>query len=372
MGMPLPQEFYNKAIYASLYKKSSTLFKGSLKMNTSEIKKTVWAINVFVFIIFGSLLYFVYQQLSAPDEKLIPFVYHEPLVNETIKSESKIVSRQEIEKEFGWKEPKKKVEELFRNQVIDEIKTELPKVNSINQLISIEMILGKLAFIQIKKDKQLKSYLVGDEIRDSNNELIGVLKEINEEGVLVLQKDKIETLVIEVDGIFETTTPASVSESLKTTFGIKPREHILNSQPLKRDKENIASKQEVENSLFVVNQEVEADGMIHRKITNELASQLDSKEWYQKMSSAKSYELEFQSKGVLIKNIKDPEAKKVLNAFGILDADIVVSVNGQSLGNKTEDDLILLYQQIKGSAKFATIELIRNGSLQKFKISVKK
>lgn len=370
--MPLPKEFYNKVNFVSLYKKSSALFKGSLKMNSSEIKKTVWAINVFIFIIFSSLIYFVYQQLSAPDEKLIPFVYHEPLVNEAIKSESKIVSRQEIEKEFGWKEPKKKVEEPLGNKVINEIKTELPKVESIHQLISIEMILGKLAFIQIKKDKQLKSFLVGDEIRDSNNELISVLKEINEDGVLVLHKDKIETMVIEADGIFETTTPASVRESLKTAFGIQPREHIINSQPLKKEKENIPSKQEVDDTLYSVNQEIEPDGMIHRKITNELAVQLDSKGWYQKMSSAKSYELEFQSKGILIKNIKDPEAKKVLNAFGILDADIVVSVNGQSLGNKTEDDMILMYQQIKGSAKFATIELIRNGSLQKFKISVKK
>jgi hypothetical protein len=111
------------------------------------------------------------------------------------------------------------------------------------------------------------------------------------------------------------------------------------------------------------------DGTLHRKIPEEMAAKLQQKENIKRFTSSNNYELEFQANGVLIKSIKDPEVKKFFNAFGITDSDVILSVNGQSLGNKTEDDLIALYQQIVDSAKYATIEVLKNGQRQKYRIS---
>mgnify|MGYP005613604927 CR=1 FL=1 len=256
------------------------------------------------------------------------------------------------------------------------VKEIVPVIQNINDVFTLNVILGKLAFVYIIKDDQLKSLVKDDDIIDKKGDVIGVLKEIHEESVLILFKGKIEELKMVSEQIPDIYNMTSAGDIMKTTLGASvnrptPKRIDSNSNPPKIEADKTPSIKQKDELVFEVNQSIDEDGAIHRQLSSELKEKLGTKEWSQKLSSASSYTLEFKPNGILIKNIKDPEVKKVLNAFGILEADIIVSVNGQALDNKTEDDLVLLYQQIKASAKFATIELLRNGATQKFRVSIK-
>jgi hypothetical protein len=167
--------------------------------------------------------------------------------------------------------------------------------------------------------------------------------------------------------------PKEVVKKVEATVTIKNNNAVVdngpNAMPTPEDKIFNRQKSSFEGIEFEFYDTKDTDGIVHRKIPEEMAMKLQQKEIIKKFTSSNNYDLVFQANGVLIKNIKDPEVKKFFNAFGISDSDIILSVNGQSLGNKTEDDLIALYQQIVDTAKYATIELLKNGVRQKYRIS---
>lgn len=372
-------------------------------MNSSEVKKIIWAINLIVICGLGLVSFFVYKQLSKPAVVLKPFVYVEPMVTDKLNTISHGVSRTEVETVFGWKPPQPKVDPIptKKTEPVAEVKP-VPPVSNVNNMFSLETILGRLAFVIIKKDKQMKSFIAGDEIFDAGGELLGVVKEVREDSILILIKDKIETLFmegLEKEGIKGTSDPKSspqtnlvpnVAPSTKTQPNNEPKIEpkkveatITYKKPLVEDnsvssplpnevadsKIHNRQKSSFEGIEFEFYDTTDADGTLHRKIPEEMAVKLQQKEVIKKFTDTSNYELVFQANGVLIKSIKNAEIKKFFAAFGISDNDVLLSVNGQSLGNKTEDDLISLYQQIIDTAKYATIELLKDGVRQKYRVS---
>ena len=371
-------------------------------MNSSEVKKTIWAINLIVAVGFGFVTFFVYKQLSKPSINLKPFVYVEPTITDKSVAFVGGVTRAEVENVFGWKPapPPKPVETEVKPAPVEVVKPPEP-VSNVKNMFSLETIIGRLVFILIKKDKMLKSVVVGEDILDANGDILGVLKEIGEDFVLILIKGKMEKLSMEglegevgVSGASLTpTTTSTANVSTKTNLAppvkVAPVEVekpvvpvvVNKSVPENVVADNVVVKAKEDEKIFNRQKSSfdgiefefydtkDADGVLNRKIPEEMAMKLQSKESIKKFTSSNNYELVFQANGVLIKNIKDPEVKKFFNAFGVSDADVILSVNGQSLGNKTEDDLIALYQQIVDSAKYATIELLKNGVRQKYRVS---
>ena len=238
--------------------------------------------------------------------------------------------------------------------------------------------------------------------------MLGILKEVQEDRVLILIKGKIETLIFEgleePKGTGANTTPHTTGPQTSFVGPTKNRD-VANrtKEPEKKVEATIAIKNAPEVSVpdngandpapkeavaedktfnhqkssfdgieFEFFDTKDPDGTLHRKIPEDMAAKLQQKENIKRFTSSNNYELEFQANGVLIKSIKDPEVKKFFDAFGISDSDVILSVNGQSLGNKTEDDLIALYQQIVDSAKYATIEILKNGQRQKYRVSTER
>lgn len=375
-------------------------------MNSSEVKKIIWAINIVVICGLGLVGYFVKEQLSKPPVVLKPFVYVEPPFTDKVGSVAGGVSRSEVETVFGWKPPTPPPPPPPPPKDDKPVETKpVAPVSNVNQLFSLETILGRLAFILIKKDKQIKSVINGDEILGADGEVLGILKEVQEDRVLILIKGKIETLMFEgleePKGTGSNTTPHTTGPQTSFVAPTKNKDVATKTKdPEKKVEATIAFKNGPEVSVpdngpsnpapketatenktfnhqkssfdgieFEFFDMKDPDGTLHRKIPEEMAGKLQQKENIKRFTSSNNYELEFQANGVLIKSIKDPEVKKFFDAFGISDSDVILSVNGQSLGNKTEDDLIALYQQIVDSAKYATIEILKNGQRQKYRIS---
>ncbi len=378
-------------------------------MNSSEVKKIIWLINLAVVCVLGMVGFFVFKQLSLPPVKLKPFEYIEPKINDKPIVNSGAVSKSEVENVFGWKPPKQpeppKPEPLKK---VDEPKP-VVKTSNINNLFELHTILGRLAFILIKKDKLVKSIVAGDEILDANGEVLGVLKEVKETSVLILLNGKIETLMMEglepeadsgasltgdthanvaktglvppvsknnrdankAEGVAQEVVKAPITKTIAPNEAPKIPE-VNNDILLPQPKEVVVAKGTFNGNEFSFEESKDEDGIIHRKIPEEMAVKLQSKESIMIFTDSNNYDLVFQGNGVVIKNIKNEEVKKFFNAFGIGDSDVILSVNGQSLGNKTEDDLISLYQQIVDSAKYATIEMLKNGERQKFRVSTDK
>lgn len=377
-------------------------------MNSSEVKKIIWAINIVVICGLGLVGYFVKEQLSKPPVALKPFTYVEPPFTDKAGSVVGGVTRAEVETVFGWKPPAPPPPpvEVPKPTIPVETKPVAP-VSNVNQLFSLETILGRLAFILVKKDKQIKSVISGDDILSADGEVLGVLKEVQEDRVLILIKGKIETLMFEgleePKGAGSNTTPQTngpqsnyvpptknvvkdvankpkdPEKKVEATIAIKNAPEVSvpdNGANAPAPKEAVAEdktfnhqKSSFDGIEFEFFDTKDPDGTLHRKIPEDMAAKLQQKENIKRFTSSNNYELEFQANGVLIKSIKDPEVKKFFDAFGISDSDVILSVNGQSLGNKTEDDLIALYQQIVDSAKYATIEILKNGQRQKYRIS---
>lgn len=345
-------------------------------MNSFEIKKILWGFSLIFFfgLIFSSL--FAYQHLSLPVAEIKPFVYNEPVVN----SEQDIgnrVTRAEVEKEFGLRENIVIKSGLPPPPEPTDISKTENKIENINDVFSLEVILGRLVFIKIKKDKQMKCVVNNDEIINDNGEVLGVLKEVHEDFVLILFQNNVERLsfdkVMSLYSHGNTVLNTMLGTSLISTEPKKTNtNNLLNNQIKKFEKEEIKQSFTIDGGEFEVIQVVDSDGMTHRKLPKELALKMETREFKSKCSSANSYDLEYKSNGILIKNIRDTEIKKLFKAFGISDSDIILSVNDQSLGNKTEDDLIAIYHQLKSSAKYATIELLRNNTPQKFRVSTNK
>jgi hypothetical protein len=381
-------------------------------MNSSEVKKTIWLINFAVVVVLGLIGIFVYKQLLLPPVKLKPFEYIEPKITEKTTINAGGVSRSEVENVFNWKPtpPPPPPPNIEVKRPVEE--KPVVKVSNINNMFELQTILGRLAFILIKKDKLVKSVVEGDEILDGNGEALGILKEVRETSVIILLNGKIETLFMEgmEQGAGTTDTGANLStdtnsnvaktalvapvsrnsrnannpgagaqEVVKTpvipaVVNMKndknPENNIDNVAPA--PKEVVVARGNFNGHEFAFEESKDEDGIVHRKISEEMAVKLQAKESIMIFTDSNNYDLVFQSNGVVIKNIKNEEVKKFFNAFGISESDVILSVNGQSLGNKSEDDLISLYHQILDSAKYATIEMLKNGVNQKFRVSTDK
>lgn len=379
-------------------------------MNSSEVKKVIWVINLVIVCVLGMVVFFVYKQLTKKPADLEKFVYVEPPPTEKIVGLSGLITKPEVENVFNWKMPEPPKPEPKKDDTPKPVvKVEEPKSN-VSQMFGLETIMGRLVFLTIKKDKLIKSVMKGEEIIDANGAVLGVLQEVGEDSVLILLNGKIETLKME--GLEDksgassdnsaTNTANSTASGAQNTSNQKVRDANKpdtnrNQRPVEATitpkNQNLGVADNVraaDNQLasdapkpeviathtgnfngtdFVFNDSMDPDGVLHRRIPEEMATKIQSKESIRILTSTKSYDLVFQANGVLIKNIVDPEARKFFTAFGISDNDVILSVNGQSLGNKTEDDLVALYQQILDSAKYATIELLKDGVRQTFRVS---
>lgn len=378
-------------------------------MNSSEVKKIIWLINLVVVGVLGMVGFFVYKQLSLPPVKLKPFEYVEPPVTEKPTVNAGGVTRKEVETVFGWKPPVTPV--APKVEVIRKVEDKpVVKVSNINNMFELQTILGRLAFILIKKDKLVKSIVAGEEILDGNGDVLGVLKEVRATSVIILLNDKIETLFMEgmdqdpESGASLSTgknsdvakaalvapavsrnsrnanNPGAVAQEVIKVPVVPAVVNIENIKIAENNDDNAApapkevvvAKGTFNGNEFAFEESKDEDGVVHRKISEEMAVKLQAKESIMIFTDSNNYDLVFQANGVVIKNIKNEEVKKFFNAFGISESDVILSVNGQSLGNKTEDDLISLYQQIVDSAKYATIEMLKNGERQKFRVSTDK
>lgn len=368
-----------------------------MRMNSSEIKKIIWSINLVVICSLSLLSFFVYRQLTKPIGDLKTFVYVEPPVTERWGSLTNVVTRLEVETVFGWKlpPPPPPLPPLPRPPPPDDKKLIVSDSN-INNMFSLETILGRLAFVKIKKDKQEKCFIAGDDILDADGEILGVVKEIRADSILIFINGKVETLYME--SMVDKKGEAKVTPTTKTLpltnivppIKVETKKHTKKEDGAITDAKQLTEENSTNSPMHNKIEEYpkynlqkssfegiefefydikDDDGTLHRKFPEEMALKFQQKEIIKKITDSSNYELVFQANGVLIKSIKNAEIKKIFAAFGISDSDVLLSVNGQSLGNKTEDDLISLYQQIVDTAKFATIELLKGGVRQKYRIS---
>lgn len=372
-------------------------------MNSSEVKKIIWLINLAVVGVLGMVGFFVYKQLSLPPVKLKPFEYVEPKITDKTVANSGAVTKSEVENVFGWKPAK--IPEPVKPEPVKKVEEPKPvvKTSNINNMFELQTILGRLAFILIKKDKLVKSIIAGEEILDANGEVLGVLKEVGETSVTILLNGKIE--ILKMEGLEPEVGAGDATDTNINKAGLMPQPSRNNREPNKPaavvqetiktpntpavvnnavpntpamlndnvvappPREVVVTKGTFNGNEFAFEESKDDDGVVHRKIPEEMAVKLQSKESIMIFTDSNNYDLVFQANGVVIKNIRNEEVKKFFNAFGISDSDVILSVNGQSLGNKTEDDLISLYQQIVDSAKYATIEMLKNGERQRFRVS---
>ena len=71
-------------------------------MNSSEVKKIIWAINFIVVCGLGLVGYFVKEQLAKPPVVLTPFQYVEPPLTEKLGTIVGGVTRSEVETVFNF------------------------------------------------------------------------------------------------------------------------------------------------------------------------------------------------------------------------------------------------------------------------------
>ena len=343
-------------------------------MNSSEVKKGISLITLAVVLALGVALLFVYDKLSLPTLKLKPFEYIEPQAKENVKPSVNHVTIADVEREFGCKKITIVINEQGDGSDL-KLKQEniIEKVWSIKDDLSLETIIGQLALIIIKKDKQLKSFIKGDDIVDSNGNVLGRLQEVDDGCVFILVKGNIEVLNIEVEPNSTELFSSASLRTLQTKLVPKEPRTISPKSPLSENISNLNLQKSIFNGHEVeIKTWKDSDGIINYKISEEVAEKLQSKEEQKMLLSSNNYELEYLANGILVKKINHPEVQKLFNAFGVSASDIILSINGQTLGNKTEDDLVLLYQQVLASAKYVTIEILKNGVRQKFRISTEK
>ena len=202
---------------------------------------------------------------------------------------------------------------------------------------------------------------------------MGRLQEVDDGCVFILVKGNIEVLNIEVEPNSTELFSSASLRTLQTKLVPKEPRTISPNSPLSENISNLNLQKSIFNGHEVeIKTWKDSDGIINYKISEEVAEKLQSKEEQKIILSSNNYELEYLANGILVKKINHPEVQKLFNAFGVSASDIILSINGQTLGNKTEDDLILLYQQVLDSAKYATIEISKKGVRQKFRISTEK
>ncbi|PCJ62487.1 MAG: hypothetical protein COA79_02975 [Planctomycetota bacterium] len=379
-------------------------------MNSSEVKKVIWGVNLAVIGGLAFVGYFVNQNMNTPNLVIPQYKYKEPLIKNANRGYAGN-NRNSINGVFNWTPPRKTAPRTKAKPATSAKTTvKTPVVRGIDKVLELHHILGHLAFIYIKKDKKIKTFLINSEIKDANDVSIGILKEVHSHYVLILVKNKLEKLFIDgyvspedeltsTDGTTDSKSSVAskkgpVLNNTKTKVTKRPNTHtttynknnfrnktrftnnnqIVKKKPTQNNDQPevvIKHKSSFNGNAFEFTITKDSDGTTHRKIPLEMARSLQSRKNKEIFLNTNNYNLTYLNNGILVKSIKNEEVKKFFSAFGIQQDDIITKVNGQTLGNKSEDDILELYQQIEGSAKYVTIELLKKGKkLQKFRVSI--
>ncbi|PCJ62486.1 MAG: hypothetical protein COA79_02970 [Planctomycetota bacterium] len=341
-------------------------------MNSSEIKKVTWCISSII--LFGLFLSIIdtYQKSNVKEVELTKYIYDEPtLLLPNFKNKNNI---NEILKVFGSSVLIPEHDPDIRVTNFSELKKPInPRPE---YPIKLYMLMGNLAFIQFKADKKITGYLINNEIIDSHNIKLGILKEIHGYYVVIMKDNISKKLYIDESTQLEKEhsnklelenyVNAQKVNHMETKFG--NHSHIQKTSILRKYKTTVQptdtssySHHNFNGVEFRLKKTTDQKGVTHIKVPIDYVKSLQTKSFKEIFLNTSNYSLNYLKKGILVKSINNPEIKKLFHAFGIQQNDILTRINGQSLGNKSVDDILDLYQQIDGTAKYVTIELLKQG-----------